>query len=174
VFCPDCGTWNRASFSLCVRCGEPLPALPAPAPADVPDDALAGLRRATGGRYAVERRLGAGGMATVYLARHALLDTPLALKVLHPHLAGDPEMRTRFRREAEAAARLQHPNVCPIVDYGVSGAVEYLVMPFLSGGSLADATGRGRSMAPEAAASAAAQAAAGSTTRTAAAWCTAT
>jgi serine/threonine-protein kinase len=161
VFCPDCGTWNRASFSLCVRCGEPLPALPAPAPADVPDDALAGLRRATGGRYAVERRLGAGGMATVYLARHALLDTPLALKVLHPHLAADPEMRTRFRREAEAAARLQHPHVVPIVDYGVSGSVEYLVMPYLSGGSLADAGAEGRRVEPERAARAAAQAARG-------------
>jgi serine/threonine-protein kinase len=161
MFCPDCGTWNRASFAACVRCKAPLPVLPAPAPADVPDDAIAALRRATGGRYVVERRLGGGGMATVYLARHALLDTPLALKVLHPHLAGDPEMRTRFRREAEAAARLQHPNVCPIVDYGVSGAVEYLVMPFLSGGSLADATGAGRAMTPEAAAGAAAQAARG-------------
>jgi serine/threonine-protein kinase len=100
MFCPDCGTWNRASFAECVRCKTPLPVLPAPAPADGPDEAIAALRRATGGRYVVERRLGGGGMATVYLARHALLDTPLALKVLHPHLAGDPEMRTRFRREA--------------------------------------------------------------------------
>ena len=161
MFCPDCGTWNRASFARCVRCGAPLPALPAPAPADVPDEALAGLRRATGGRYVVERRLGAGGMATVYLARHALLDAPLVLKVLHQHLAGDPEMRTRFRREAEAAARLQHPHVVPIVDYGVSGAVEYLVMPYLSGGSLADAAAGGRRLTPERAATAAAQAARG-------------
>jgi serine/threonine-protein kinase len=144
-----------------VRCGDALPALPAPAPADVPDEATAALRRATGGRYVVERRIGGGGMATVYLARHALLDAPLALKVLHPHLAGDPEMRTRFRREAEAAARLQHPHVVPIVDYGVSGAVEYLVMPYLSGGSLADAGAGGRRVAPERAATAAAQAARG-------------
>jgi serine/threonine-protein kinase len=161
VFCPDCGHWNRASFARCARCGAALPVLPEPAPAEGPDEAIAALRRATGGRYAVERRLGGGGMATVYLARHALLDTPLALKVLHPHLAGDPEMRTRFRREAEAAARLQHPHVVPIVDYGVTAAVEYLVMPFLPGGSLADAAGGARPMAPEAAASAAAQAARG-------------
>ncbi len=161
MVCPDCGHWNRASFARCARCGAALPVLPEPAPAEGPDEAIAALRRATGGRYAVERRLGGGGMATVYLARHALLDTPLALKVLHPHLAGDPEMRTRFRREAEAAARLQHPHVVPIVDYGVTAAVEYLVMPFLPGGSLADAAGGARPMAPEAAASAAAQAARG-------------
>jgi serine/threonine-protein kinase len=126
--------------------------------AEPPDEEITLLRRATGNRYVVQRRLGGGGMATVYLARHALLDTPLALKVLHRHLARDPEMRTRFRREAEAAARLQHPHVCAILDYGWSGDVEYLVMPYLSGGSLADAmTGR-RTVAAERAAGVAAQA----------------
>jgi len=166
MFCPDCGTWNRAASPRCVRCDALLPELPPAAAAEPPDAELAALRRAAGGRYAVEGRLGGGGMATVYRARHALLDTPLALKVLHPHLARDPEMRTRFRREAESAARLQHPHVCPILDYataggGGAGAVEFLVMPFYGGGSLADATGRGRRLAPERAAAAAAQAAQG-------------
>ncbi|GJG84980.1 hypothetical protein tb265_01610 [Gemmatimonadetes bacterium T265] len=165
MFCPDCGTWNRAASPRCVRCGALLPELPPPAAAEPPDPDLAALRRAAGGRYAVEGRLGGGGMATVYRARHALLDTPLALKVLHPHLARDPEMRTRFRREAESAARLQHPHVCPILDYatagGEGGAVEFLVMPYFGGGSLADATARGRRLSPEQAAAAAAQAARG-------------
>jgi serine/threonine-protein kinase len=71
-------------------------------------------------------------MASVYLARHAVLDTPYAVKVLHRHLARDPEMRTRFRREAEAAARLRHPNVCAILDYGWTGDVEWLLMPYLA------------------------------------------
>jgi serine/threonine-protein kinase len=100
-------------------------------------------------------------MAHVYLARHAALGTRLAIKVLHRHLPRDPEMPPRFRRAAEAAARLQHPNVVPIVDYGHLGDVEYIVMPFLPGGSLADAmTGR-RTLTPERAAAAAAQAAQG-------------
>ncbi|HEY0778697.1 MAG TPA: serine/threonine-protein kinase [Gemmatirosa sp.] len=148
-----------------MRCDALLPELPPPAAAEPPDPETVALRRAAGGRYAVEGRLGGGGMATVYRARHALLDTPLALKVLHPHLARDPEMRTRFRREAESAARLQHPHVCPILDYatagGVEGGVEFLVMPFFGGGSLADATGHGKRIAPEHAAAVAAQAAQG-------------
>jgi serine/threonine-protein kinase len=144
MFCPDCGTWNRASLPRCTRCEALLPDLPA-APLDAPDEELTLLRRATGNRYVVERRLGSGGMASVYLARHAVLDTPYAVKVLHRHLARDPEMRTRFRREAEAAARLRHPNVCAILDYGWTGDVEWLLMPYLAGGSLADAmTGRAR------------------------------
>ncbi len=162
MFCPDCGTWNRATSPRCVRCEALLPELPPPAAADPPDADLAAVRRAAGGRYAVEGRVGGGGMATVYRARHALLDTPLALKVLHPHLARDPEMRTRFRREAESAARLQHPHVCPILDYAASReGVEFLVMPFYGGGSMADAGGRGRRLSPERAAAAAAQAAQG-------------
>jgi serine/threonine protein kinase len=161
MFCPDCGTWNRASAPRCLRCGATLPELPAPAPADVPDEDLTALRRATGNRYTVLRGLGGGGMAQVFLARHAVLGTPLAIKVLHRHLARDPEMRTRFRREAEAAARLQHPHVCAILDYGSAGDVEFLVMPYLSGGSLADATVGRKRLAPERAAAVAVQAALG-------------
>jgi serine/threonine protein kinase len=161
MFCPDCGTWNRASAPRCVRCTAALPELPAPAPADVPDEELTALRRATGSRYTVQRALGGGGMAQVFLARHTELGMPRAIKVLHRHLARDPEMRTRFRREAEAAARLEHPHVCPIVDYGSAGDVEFLVMPFLPGGSLADAMAGKRALTPERAAAVAVQAALG-------------
>ena len=86
-------------------------------------------------------------MAHVYRAEHAQLERPLVLKVLHAHLARDEEMRVRFRREAEAACQLQHPNICPIVDYGEAGATVYIVMPFLAGGSLADVLARDRSVA---------------------------
>jgi serine/threonine-protein kinase len=157
VFCPDCGTWNRASAPRCVRCEKPLPELP-PAPStEPPDEELGLLRRATGNRYTVLRRLGGGGMAHVYHARHAALGSPLAIKVLHRHLARDPEMRTRFRREAESAARLAHPQVCPILDYGSSPDVEFIVMPYFAGGSLADALGATRTIAPDRAASIAVQ-----------------
>jgi eukaryotic-like serine/threonine-protein kinase len=149
VFCPDCGTWNRASAPRCNRCNAALPEVPGPLALEPPDEELTLLRRATGNRFTVERRLGGGGMAHVYLARHVVLGTQLAIKVLHRHLARDAEMRTRFRREAEAAARLQHPNVVPIIDYGNLADIEYIVMPYYSGGSLADAMTGKRALTPE-------------------------
>ncbi len=156
MFCPDCGTWNRAAAARCTRCGVPLPEVTAP-PLDVPDDELRALRHATGNRYTIIKRLGSGGMAHVYLARHAVLERPLVIKVLHRTLADDPEMRERFRREAESAARLVHPYICAIADMGAAGHIEYLTMPYYAGGSLADRLARQRTMAPPAAASIAVQ-----------------
>jgi serine/threonine-protein kinase len=103
-----------------------------------PDEEITRLRRATGNRYRVLRRLGGGGMADVYLAEHSQLARPVVIKVLHPHLARDPEVSERFRREAEAAAKLVHPHICAILDCGATDDVVYTVMPYLAGGSLAD------------------------------------
>src|SRR3569833_4010063 len=97
MFCPNCGTWNRASAPACSRCGEMLPEL-AHAPFERPDEELTRLRRATGTRYRVIRRLGGGGMADVYLAEQAQLARSVVIKVLHPHLARDAEVAERFRR----------------------------------------------------------------------------
>jgi len=137
VFCPDCGNWNRGLAAQCTRCNAQLPDVPT-APAERPEEAITQLRRATGGRYRVVRRLGGGGMASVYLGEQAQLQRPVAIKVLHPHLARDPEMRERFRREAESAARLVHPHVCPILDFSLSDEAVYTVMPYVPGGSFAD------------------------------------
>ena len=156
MFCPECGTWNRASAARCSRCQTELPELP-DAPATPPDEELNALRRATGGRYRIVRRLGSGGMAHVYYGEHILLARPLAAKVLYAHLARDPEMRERFRREAEAAARLQHPHVCPILDYGEAEDLVFLVMPYLPGGSLADRLAKERSIGAVASAAIGAQ-----------------
>ncbi len=151
MFCPQCGTWNRARAIRCTRCESPLPELP-DAPMDQPGDELTLLRRLTGNRYRVVRRLGGGGMANVYYALHHQLERPLAIKVLHTHLAREAEMRERFRREAEAAARLVHPHVCGILDFGSSDEGVYLVLPFLGGGSLADELARDRTIDPRRAA----------------------
>ncbi len=156
MFCPECGTWNRAAAARCVRCGVPLPEVTAP-PLDIPDEELQELRRATGNRYTIVKRLGSGGMAHVYLARHAVLSRPLVIKVLHKQLAQEPEMRERFRREAEAAARLVHPYICAIADMGTAGDIEYLAMPYYAGGSLADLLGRQHTIAPGLAAAIATQ-----------------
>jgi serine/threonine-protein kinase len=156
VFCPDCGTWNRAAAVTCARCGIELPDIP-DAPSAKPDEELDALRRATGTRYRVHKRLGTGGMAHVYAASHAVLGRPLVIKVLLSHLAREPEMRERFRREAEAAAQLSHPHICPILDYGETEDSVWLVLPYLSGGSAADVLVRDRVFAPDRAAAVCAQ-----------------
>lgn len=160
MFCPDCGTWNRAAAATCTRCGTRLPDVAAP-PLDVPDEELRELRAATGNRYTIVKRLGSGGMAHVYLARHAVLGRPLVIKVLHRSLSQEPEMRERFRREAEAASRLVHPYICAIADMGTSGNMEYLVMPYYAGGSLADLLSRRKTVGATTAAAVAAQVASG-------------
>jgi serine/threonine protein kinase len=91
-------------------------------------------------------------MADVYAAEHERLGRPLAVKVVHAHLARDEEMRTRFRREAEASSRLVHPLICTPIDYGEVGEVVYLVMPYLGGGCLADDLMRDRIISAERAA----------------------
>jgi len=155
VFCPNCGTWNRANAVKCSRCGEELPELITPT--EAPDAETTALRRATGSRYRVVRKLGAGGMANVYYAQHAELGRPLVIKVLHPHLARESEMRERFRREAESACQLTHPHICTTVDYGTVGETVFLVMPYLAGGSLADRLTKERTVLPHFAAAVGAQ-----------------
>lgn len=147
MFCPDCGTWNRSSAATCSRCTTRLPDLGAPF--EKPDEEITQLRHATGSRYRVQRRLGGGGMASVYVAEHAHLERPVVLKVLHAHLAKDPEMLERFRREARAASQLVHPNIVPIIDAGEAEGVLYTVMPYMPGGSFADRIAEGARPAAE-------------------------
>jgi serine/threonine-protein kinase len=156
MFCPDCGTWNRAAAVHCSKCTVELPELP-DLPTERPVEELDLVRRVTGGRYRIFKRLATGGMAHVYLATHTELGRPLVIKVLLSHLARDQEMRERFRREAEAASQLAHPHICSILDYGDVDGTVFLVMPFMEGGALADLIVRERTVAPALAASVAAQ-----------------
>ena len=93
------------------------------------------LRSALADRYAVDREVGRGGMATVYLAHDVKHDRQVALKVLHPELAASlgPE---RFLREIKVAARLNHPHIVPLHDSGQAGDLLYYVMPYVDGESL--------------------------------------
>ncbi|HTM20975.1 MAG TPA: hypothetical protein VL172_10720, partial [Kofleriaceae bacterium] len=70
------------------------------------------------GNYLVSRRLGAGGMGTVYVCEHPLIGHRLAMKVLHEENAGDPELVQRFFQEARAAASIGHENIIDVVDFG--------------------------------------------------------
>ena len=88
------------------------------------------------GRYQLTRMLGAGGFAAVYLAQDAVLERPVALKVLHPHLAIDADVRARFIREGRALARVQHPNVVHLYDAGEIEGTAYLAMELVVGDSI--------------------------------------
>ncbi|MBZ0315061.1 MAG: protein kinase [Anaerolineae bacterium] len=90
------------------------------------------------GQYELRRLLGAGGMGAVYLGWQASLKREVAIKILPPTFAANPEMVGRFTREAETAARLEHPHIVPIYDYGVEQGISYVVMRLLPGGSLAE------------------------------------
>ncbi len=91
-----------------------------------------------GDRYELHSRLARGGMADVYLARDRLLDRPVAVKVLFAQYASDPAFVERFRREAQAAANLNHPNVVGVYDWGEESGTYYIVMEYVDGRSLAD------------------------------------
>src|SRR5437773_4325515 len=95
------------------------------------------------GPYAIVSPLGVGGMGEVYKARDTRLDRTVAIKVLPAHTAENPEVRQRFEREARAVSALNHPHICTLYDVGREGAVDYLVMEFIEGESLAARLKRG-------------------------------
>ena len=90
------------------------------------------------GRYLIQSRLASGGMSTVYVATDRRLERDVALKVLHPHMTGDPQFLDRLGREAKAAARLSHPHVVGVLDQGEDDRVAYLVMEYIKGHTLRD------------------------------------
>ena len=90
------------------------------------------------GRYELHRRIARGGMAEVVLARDQLLDRPVAVKILFPEFATDAAFVERFRREAQAAANLNHPNIVGVYDWGREANTYFIVMEYVDGRSLAD------------------------------------
>ncbi len=104
-------------------------------------DLLESLRDALADRYAVERELGRGGMATVFVAEDRKHGRAVAIKVLHADLAAAVGAE-RFLREIEIAARLQHPHILPLYDSGSAGSLLYYVMPYVEGESLRDRLNR--------------------------------
>jgi eukaryotic-like serine/threonine-protein kinase len=90
------------------------------------------------GPYEIQSPLGAGGMGEVYRARDTRLDRTVAVKILPSHLSDNPEAKQRFDREARAISSLSHPNICTLHDVGHQDGVDFLVMEFLEGETLAD------------------------------------
>ena len=130
MFCHKCGLNFTLEQSALPHSGEPGES-----------ETMSRLRVALDGRYEVERELGAGGMATVFLAKDVKHDRQVAIKVLHPDLAASLGSE-RFEREIKLAAKLQHPNILGLFDSGASNGLLYYVMPFVKGESLGDRLSR--------------------------------
>ncbi|HEY3358292.1 MAG TPA: protein kinase, partial [Polyangia bacterium] len=140
--CPECrgvlADLGRALGADAVAAQDPGPAAGAPGVADEPAPRLA--RGASVGRYIVIDPIGAGGMSVVYAAYDAELDRKVALKLVHPGAApaaGLPEVQARLAREAQALARLSHPNVITVYEVGTRGDEIFLAMELVEGPTLA-------------------------------------
>jgi eukaryotic-like serine/threonine-protein kinase len=122
--CPRCGRCEESDTVACPADGTPM-------------KAAAGVPRVVDNKYRIEQLIGRGGMGAVYRARDMRLDRLVALKVVRAELLGDPESRLRFRREAQIVARLQHPSIVAIYDYGTfADGGAYLVMELVRGEDL--------------------------------------
>lgn len=136
LHCPTCGRHYSADFEVCPEDQTTLQA-DATIAGTAPVDPLVG--HVLDEKYRLDERLGIGGMGTVYRARHLLIDRPVAVKVLNQRFVEDEAARTRFRREARAAGRLQHPNAVTVTDFGQSpDGYVYIVMELLEGRTLRD------------------------------------
>src|SRR5260370_40927433 len=126
-------------MKLCPRCEEAFPDDAGFCPFDAErlqrsSDPLIG--RTLAARYRMVRRLGSGGMALVYLARHVMIERRSAIQILRPDLGTNPGHRERFLREARAVNRINHPNIVEITDFGEDGGLGFLVMGHVEGQSL--------------------------------------
>src|SRR5437899_2420594 len=156
--CPSCRGEIPTGAAFCPACGTPSPtvisneraaASPPPPPPRAGEHVPDRLARALGPKYQVKGLVGRGGFAEVYELWDTDLDRRLACKVLHPEVAWTPGMLARFRQEAKALARLQHPAILPIHFTGDGEGLVYYVMPFVEGESLADALRRRGPLAPD-------------------------
>ena len=125
--CPHCGNEYETAARFCPSDGTALR----------PKGADSLIGRVLADRYHILKRIGEGGMGRVYLGEHVKMNRQCAIKVMSPSLVNDAESAARFAREASNAARIIHPNVAAVFDYGESDGLIYLVMEFVDGEPLA-------------------------------------
>jgi len=130
--CPRCSEAFGEDARFCATCGEELKRSTDPY-----------LGRTIAARYRLMKRLGLGGMSSVYLARHVIIERLSAIKILRQELSLNPAHRERFLREARAVNRINHENIVEITDYGESDNVTYLVMEYVEGETLLSHLQRG-------------------------------
>lgn len=135
--CPSCHTRYEGDVAFCVRDGTPLQL-------DRRGESFIG--RVLADTYRIERRIGEGGMARVFLAHHTRMGRPAAVKIIREGLIADPDMIARFKREASTASQIMHPNVAAIFDFGDAGdGYLFLAMEYVEGeplSALLDREGR--------------------------------
>src|SRR5258707_7108915 len=165
MICAACDSENVEGARFCNNCAAPLS--PSQIPAGVGSLAASGqidatieadkkdelIGRMIEGRYRIESLIGLGGMGSVYRVTRLLIGDEVAMKILHSERLADPHAGERFRREAQAAARLKHPNAVSIYDFGItSDGLQYLVMELLEGLSLRQIIKQEGPLSPSAAA----------------------
>lgn len=121
--CPQCSTEYETAARFCPADGTSLR----------PKGSDSLIDRVLAERYHILKRIGEGGMGRVYLGEHVKMNRQCAIKVMNPALVNDHESATRFAREASSAARIIHPNVAAVFDFGESDGLVYLVMEFVDG-----------------------------------------
>jgi len=128
LLCPSCGAIAGLTSTFCPRCGAALPEQP---------EFDSRIGQTVAKKFRIERLIGEGGMGKVYRARLVALDKPVVLKVLRRALLADRQTVARFRREAQAASRLSHPNSINVIDIGeTDGGEQYIAMELVDGKDL--------------------------------------
>ncbi|MEM6296965.1 MAG: serine/threonine-protein kinase [Myxococcota bacterium] len=130
--CPYCGQTHPEAVLKCTQTDMPLP--------------LTG--RLLSGKFRFIRRLGKGGMASVWLAVNEAVDREVAIKLIRPEVLKSEDLVARFRSEAKAAGRIDHPNICEILDFGLGPVGPYIVMESLRGQTLAQIIKARRALPP--------------------------
>lgn len=143
IACTSCGTMISAESRYCSSCGaEQRMAEGTPEPSSPWEAILERLARAAAPRYRVERLIGHGGFAGVYLANEVRLGRKLAIKVMAPGLMLDPKLVTRFQQEARTTAQLSHPNIVTVYDVDEREGLHYFVMAYVAGSTLSQVLAR--------------------------------
>lgn len=160
--CPKCQTEYADEDAFCGNDGEPLtlvePAKQTQESEKITTPSVKAQEEETDpligslldGKYRIERRLGSGGMGTVYAARHKVINKQVAIKILNPDTDGDDALPERFKREAEVAASVRHPNIVEVNDFGETGnGLLYMVMEYVAGASLRELISKEKQLSPE-------------------------